>query len=135
MSEQANGKFQAQELATEERDRERELLLTVSVHVRMGSEAVLHGFELFYAVHALWFSSGEHEAGERLAEFGATGSMSHPAQARTVPVNFTRLRVESAAVAAVGFRGVVAAAAVAFLAFLPGGGGLVAGLITLITFC
>jgi len=92
----------------------------------MGSEAVLHGFELFYAVNAFRFSFGEHEAGERLAEFGAAGSMSHPAQARTVPVNFARLWVESAAVAAVRFRGV-------FLASLLGGG-LVAGLITLIPF-
>ena len=97
----------------------------------MGSEAVLHGFELFHAVHAFRFSLGEHEAGERLAELGATGSMSHPAQARAVPVNFARLWVECAAVAAVGFRGVIVGF---FLAFLPGGGGLVAGLVTLIPF-
>lgn len=50
--------------------------------------------EFVNAVHALRLFRRIDEAAERSPEFLSAGAMCHASQARTIPVDFTRLRVE-----------------------------------------
>ena len=57
-------------------------------------EALLHGLELLDAVDPLRVRLGEDETRERLAELQPTGTVRHPTETRTVPVDLAGLRVE-----------------------------------------
>lgn len=68
---------------------------TITINLGVLAETVLHGFELFHTVDALWVCLGVHETRERLSELLTAGSISHPAETRTVPVDFPCLGIES----------------------------------------
>jgi hypothetical protein len=55
-----------------------------------------HILELLNAIYALRLLVAIHEAAKRRLEFFATWSMSHAAQARTIPIDLARFRVERA---------------------------------------
>lgn len=61
---------------------------TFSVYVRVLPEAILHRLELLNAIHPLGLHLRKHETGKRLAELHAAGTIRHPAEARTIPVDF-----------------------------------------------
>ena len=68
---------------------------TFTVHFWMCPKTVLHRFKLFYAVYTLRFFFRVNETRKCLAELRTTGSVSHPSQTRTIPVNFARYRIKS----------------------------------------
>lgn len=61
---------------------------TISVYIRVLSEAILHRLELFDAINTLGILLRKHETGKRLAELHAARTVGHPTETRTVPVNF-----------------------------------------------
>ena len=61
---------------------------TISVYIWVFSEAILHRLELLDAVDPLGLLLRIHETGKRLAELHPAGTVGHPAEARTVPVDF-----------------------------------------------
>lgn len=63
-----------------------------------------HLLELVNAVHALWLLLREHKAAECRLEILATRPVSHAAEARTFPVDLTRLRVEGTLLASLFFQ-------------------------------
>lgn len=52
--------------------------------------------ELVNAVHSLWLLRRVHKAAERGLKLLATRAVSHASQARAIPVDLARLRVECA---------------------------------------
>lgn len=60
----------------------------------MSSEAILHSLELFHTIDALGFLLAVYEARERLPELGTARTVSHATQARAIPVDFSRDRIE-----------------------------------------
>ena len=69
---------------------------TFAIHLRMAPKAILHCLEFLYAVDALRLFFRVDEARESVTEFLTARSMGHPTEARTIPIDFTRLRVVSA---------------------------------------
>ena len=70
---------------------------TFGVHLRMLSEAILHGLEFLDAVGALGLFPREHEAREGVSKLRTARPVRHPAQTWAVPVDFARLGIEGAA--------------------------------------
>lgn len=69
---------------------------TLSVDIRVLSEAILHRLELFDTINPLGIRLREYETGKCLAELHAAGTISHPTKARTIPIDFPSDGVECA---------------------------------------
>lgn len=67
---------------------------TVAVDVRVLAEALLHAAELVDAIDALGLGLGVDKAREGRLEVLAAGPVGHAAEARAVPVDLARFRVE-----------------------------------------
>jgi hypothetical protein len=67
---------------------------TFSIHVWMLPEAILHGFKLLHAVNTLRLLLREHKARESLPELHTARTVSHPPQARAIPVDFPSFWIE-----------------------------------------
>src|SRR5712672_1287949 len=70
------------------------MLHTITVDIRVLSEAILHRLELFDTIDSLWILFRKHKTGERFSKLHAAGTVSHAAEARTVPIDFPSDRVE-----------------------------------------
>ena len=68
---------------------------TLSVHLRMLPEAILHSLELLHAVNTLGLLFREYETRKSLPELHTAGSMCHSPQTRTIPVYFSSFGIIS----------------------------------------
>ncbi len=69
---------------------------TFSVYIRILPKTILHGLELLHAIDPLGLLLRKYETGERLAELHAAGTIRHPTETRTVPVDFPSYGVKRA---------------------------------------
>src|SRR6266850_7051597 len=73
------------------------MMRTLSVNIRVLPEAILHRLELFDTVNSLGFLLRKYETRKCLAELHTAGTMCHPTEARTVPIDFPRDGIKSTA--------------------------------------
>jgi hypothetical protein len=77
--------------------------LTIRIDIGVFPKTILHRLELLYTVHTLGLLFREHETGEGFPKLGPAGTVCHPAETGTVPVDLAGSGVEGPA-SGTGFR-------------------------------